>query len=114
MRHADPLEDCCNAPVCGELCCPACPPWHTWLRALRTILVLLVLAVPAIPLLYAMSTDGLQYQELADLFAEQGLRQSYNFYGGPVLGKVRVCVCVCVCVWRGRERETDRQTDRQT
>lgn len=84
--------------MCGELCCSTCPPWITWLRALRTILVLLLLAVPAMPLLYAMTAEGLQYQELANAFTERGLRQSYNFYAGSVLGKVRRVCVVCLVV----------------
>ncbi|KAL8613064.1 hypothetical protein ACOMHN_008833 [Nucella lapillus] len=90
VRHADSLEECCNAPVCGELCCPRCPPWFDWMRALRTILLLLLLAVPALPILYVMAADHLEYQELARIIVDRGLSQSNNFYLGSVLGKVVV------------------------
>ncbi|XP_076447449.1 uncharacterized protein LOC143284557 [Babylonia areolata] len=90
VRHADSLEDCCSAPVCGELCCTCCPPWAAWLRALRTIVLLLVLAVPALPILYVMAADDLEYQEVATMMDERGLRQSYNFYFGSIFGKVVV------------------------
>ncbi|KAK7102141.1 uncharacterized protein [Littorina saxatilis] len=92
VRHADPLEDCCNTPVCGELCCHFCPAWHVLLRVLRTILVLLVLALPAVPILYAMAAEDLEYQELAGIYRERDLHQSYNFYPGSVFGKVIVAM----------------------
>ena len=88
MRHADPLEDCCNAPLCGELCCSTCPAWHAWLRAVRTVVVLLLLALPAVPILYAMAGNGLEYQDLAMMFEDRDLKQSYNFYLGHTGGKV--------------------------
>ncbi|XP_070175037.1 uncharacterized protein [Littorina saxatilis] len=92
VRHADPLEDCCNTPVCGQLCCHFCPAWHVLLRAMRTILVLLVLALPALPILYAMAAEDLEYQELAGIYRERDLHQSYNFYPGSVFGKVIVAL----------------------
>ncbi|XP_013075310.2 uncharacterized protein LOC106061662 isoform X1 [Biomphalaria glabrata] len=90
IRRSDPLKDCCYTPACGVHCCKSCPPWKSWLRAVRTIVVMLVLAGPAIPFFYAISSDGLLFQELDKTYETLGLARTFNFYVGPIFGKVIV------------------------
>ncbi|KAK7479934.1 hypothetical protein BaRGS_00028842, partial [Batillaria attramentaria] len=111
VRHADPLEDCCNSPLCGELFCTQCPAWHAWLRAVRTVLVLVLLALPAFPILYAMAGDDLEYQELARIFEDRGLKQSFNYYIGLVAGRVIVGTLCSLYVFHGVLVVVDGCTD---
>ncbi|KAI8771649.1 CAunnamed protein product [Biomphalaria glabrata] len=90
IQRSEPVKECCNTPACGTHCCTKCPRWSSWLRALRTILVLSILALPSVPFMYAMCVNGLDYQVLSQAFREKGLKSTFDFYTGPIVGKVIV------------------------
>ncbi|XP_059153412.1 uncharacterized protein LOC131939229 [Physella acuta] len=92
LRHSDPLEDCCRTSICGNHICTCCPSWHAWLKPVRTVLVMALVAAPSLPFMYAMSADDLEYQNLSRTFEEKGLQMTFNFYVGPIFGKVLVAV----------------------
>ncbi|CAL1541424.1 unnamed protein product [Lymnaea stagnalis] len=98
IRHSDPLQDCCRSPACGDNCCHQCPQWKAWFRPVRTILVMAALAAPSGPFLYAMSSDGLEFQTLSDKIESLGLQRPFDFYAGSVFGKVFVGVLALMYV----------------
>ncbi|KAH9510147.1 hypothetical protein Btru_043586 [Bulinus truncatus] len=85
-----PVKECCDTPACGTYCCHKCPRWRAWVRAIRTIVVLSFLALPSLPFMYAMCANNLDYQNLAQNFRERGLKSTFDFYTGPIAGKVIV------------------------
>lgn len=81
------MESCCRTSICGQHI-PGCPPWHSWIRAVRTMFVMAVLFLPAIPLMYALSVEDLEYQELQNKIEDLGLARTYNFFPGHTFGRI--------------------------